>query len=367
MPALTILTCYYRPKPGGLCKRYFRGIQALLARGHTVHYLSVLPFPITHERCIGHRFPWPQHATQGWLFWSVFHLLAPIGLLLLAWRYRVDRIYSFSVNYAWMLRPSARLRGLRNRVFLRADLLQNEALQQRQLSRVLGRRLEALALSDADVAAVSQELLDRVQQRHPRMHLAQACVFPNDLPPGPSYARARLRQPCQLACVGILEPRKNPYLLLQVLDLLHAPAHLHYYGSGPLLAELQEKTRGMASVSVHGWVEAASIWPQVDLLLMPSRHEGAPNAVLEALAGKIAVLASDIPAHREILPVQQLLPTDDPKAWAAMIDRLIEDNAFLDTLQHEQAAAAQSLRFDWDQAFCAIIEADHPLGHREPA
>ena len=30
----TVLTCYYRPKPGGLCKRLQRTMQALLDRGH---------------------------------------------------------------------------------------------------------------------------------------------------------------------------------------------------------------------------------------------------------------------------------------------------------------------------------------------
>jgi len=35
-----ILTCYYRPKPGGFCKRLFRAINALLDRGHIVHYLA---------------------------------------------------------------------------------------------------------------------------------------------------------------------------------------------------------------------------------------------------------------------------------------------------------------------------------------
>src|SRR5215467_11075094 len=61
----TILTCYYRPKPGGLCKRFFRATESLLSRGHEVHYLAVVAFPISHPHCHFHRFPWPQGKTEG--------------------------------------------------------------------------------------------------------------------------------------------------------------------------------------------------------------------------------------------------------------------------------------------------------------
>lgn len=361
MPApLTILTCYYRPKPGGLCRRYFRGIEALLARGHTVHYLAVVPFPITHARCIAHRFPWPQNATQGLVFWTLFHLLAPLQLLWLSARYRVDRLYSFSINYAWMLKPAARLRGLRNRVFLRADVLRNEELKGRHLSRLLGRRFEASALSGASVCAVAQDLLDQLSRRHPHLLLADAQVFPNDLPKLPPAQHLRT-PPYRLASVGILEERKNPALLLQALDAVHSPVHLSFYGSGPLLAALRQRTQHDPRVTLQGWADPATLWSEIDLLLMPSRHEGAPNAVLEALAQGIPVLASDIPAHREILPTYQLLSPDDADLWARSIDRLVEDAALLRRWRDDQAATAMRLRFDWNQSFCSIIEADTPL------
>src|SRR5438093_1345770 len=70
----TILTCYYRPTPGGLCKRLFRAIESLLSSGHEVHYLAVVAFPISHPHCHFHQFPWPEAKTHGMIFW--FMLLA---------------------------------------------------------------------------------------------------------------------------------------------------------------------------------------------------------------------------------------------------------------------------------------------------
>lgn len=75
-----ILTSYYRPKPGGFCKRLFRAINALLERGHEVHYLSVVEFPIDHPSCMHHKFPWPERYTDTLIFWAMFHTLAAVCL-----------------------------------------------------------------------------------------------------------------------------------------------------------------------------------------------------------------------------------------------------------------------------------------------
>jgi glycosyltransferase involved in cell wall biosynthesis len=104
-------------------------------------------------------------------------------------------------------------------------------------------------------------------------------------------------------------------------------------------------------VFVRGWAPGEQVWRETDLLLFPSRHEGAPNAVLEALGHGIPVLASNIPEHREILPVEDLLPVNDPAPWATALRRLCgpDPAPWLDLVARQQRAA-QRLRFDWDAA-----------------
>ena len=123
-----ILTSYYRPKPGGLCKRLFRAIEGLLAEGHEVHYLSVVPFPIDHANCHWHRFPWPPDHTEGLLFWLAFHLLAPVALLHLALRHRVTHTFAFATTYALCLQPARVVARIPLAIFLRADALENHRL-----------------------------------------------------------------------------------------------------------------------------------------------------------------------------------------------------------------------------------------------
>ncbi len=47
--------------------------------------------------------------------------------------------------------------------------------------------------------------------------------------------------------------------------------------------------------------EAARLFGAFDVFAAPSRKEGLPLAVLEAMALGLPVVATDIPAHREVL------------------------------------------------------------------
>jgi glycosyltransferase involved in cell wall biosynthesis len=67
-----------------------------------------------------------------------------------------------------------------------------------------------------------------------------------------------------------------------------------------------------------------------DLLVLPSRSEGCPNTVLEAMAMKVAVVASDTPATREVVQSLSdglLYPTGDVDRLVLSVERLLSDSA----------------------------------------
>jgi glycosyltransferase involved in cell wall biosynthesis len=76
-------------------------------------------------------------------------------------------------------------------------------------------------------------------------------------------------------------------------------------GSGAENARLRRlaQSRGVAGrVRFAGEIpEAARLFPAFDIFAAPSRKEGLPLAVVEAMALGVPVVASDIPAHREVL------------------------------------------------------------------
>ena len=112
---------------------------------------------------------------------------------------------------------------------------------------------------------------------------------------------------------GTIEPRKNHHLLLDVWRKLvaqrgqHAPKLVIVgspgWGAGPVLDALERcrllhgqviLARGLSSPALRPLVAHAKA------LLMPSFAEGFGLPIIEALAVGTPVIASDLPAHREI-------------------------------------------------------------------
>lgn len=352
-----ILTSYYRFKPGGLCKRLSRGMLALAKSGHDVHYLSITPFPVTHSNIYFHRFYWPPFWQETAVFWLCFHILAPIQLLVITYQNKITLCFSFSVTYAALMQPVRVLLGVPLVVFLRADSVQNRVIKgQSWLLVGFERLIEAVAIWRATVLAVSKSLAKDVQGRHKVLLPNSVDVFPNDIPDRKIQIRRMKVNEVVLGCVGILEPRKNQEIAIAGLERTkRCDFRLLIFGIGPDETHLKQliASKGLEDqASLLGWVEEEKVWNEIDVLLMPSLHEGAPNAVLEALARRVPVIASDIPEHREILPSRYLVSSTDVGAWsAAIIDLSDCDNQPLNQIIEEQAHFADRLRFDWDSHF----------------
>lgn len=360
-----ILTAYYRPKPGGLCKRLFRAMEALLEEGHEVHYLSLAPFPIEHRNCHWHSFPWSVKHSEGLLFWGVLHLLAPVMLLYIGRKYRVTRVFAFGATYGFFLQLVRHLHGLPLVVFLRGDALEKHRLSGRSKFLItLDSFVEGLGIWGANIFGVSQSLTDAIKRRHSVMCPKEARTLRNNLEALPPLCRpVATNTALRIGCVGALEKTKNQIFLVQLVErMTQANVHVALYGDGPNKNQLQsllQERQLHNKVSLEGWVGHQEIWPNIDLLVTPSLYEGAPNAVLEALSESIPVLASDIPAHREILPAEHLLPLGQPELW---LQRLLEIAADpgkqLNALCESQRQCAYELHFDWAQAVCSAVMGD---------
>jgi glycosyltransferase involved in cell wall biosynthesis len=362
----TILTCYYRPKPGGLFARYLRAIEALLAAGHRIHYLSLTPFPIEHPHCVFHRFPWPVAHSERLLFWTFFHFLAPIHLTYLAIRYRVDQAFCFDPVYALPLQPLRILGVLVATCFLRGDAVVSLHCQKRPdwLIRLFS-LLEGMALHGIRIVGFGTHWTRAILNRHPNIVPQAIFELPNDMPV-PVYQGDSSRQgPLRMAMVGFFTCQKNhDYILKLLSEMRHHIFQLSIFGQGTESSMLKNTiiAGGLEErVSLCGWVSGPDIWPQVDLLLMPSLHEGMPNAILEALASGIPILASDIPGHRIMLPKKYCLPLKNPGLWSKTLKAIIDDpEARLRAMQKDQQEFAGRLQFDWNaRVVDMIVLPDH--------
>ena len=152
-------------------------------------------------------------------------------------------------------------------------------------------------------------------------------------------ARARLGLPAGsriVAGVGRLNPQKNFALFLDIAAQL-APRFpdLHFLlaGDGPEEQMLREKASalGIASrVTFSGYVaDTRLVYLAADVLLMPSRYEGLPMTLLEAMAMGLPVVASKLDGIAEVIGDGAegfLVPSDDAALFVERTAALLADS-----------------------------------------
>lgn len=140
-----------------------------------------------------------------------------------------------------------------------------------------------------------------------------------------------------LLFVGRLEPNKGVDRLLDTFAAL-APdlpeLRLRIVGDGPLRGALERRIESAdwgARVQLAGEVSEMRLRQEMasaDLLVFPSRYESFSQAVLEAMAVGLPVVASDVEGNREAAgDAARLVPADDSAAWSAAVGSLLQDTA----------------------------------------
>jgi glycosyltransferase involved in cell wall biosynthesis/2-polyprenyl-3-methyl-5-hydroxy-6-metoxy-1,4-benzoquinol methylase len=125
-----------------------------------------------------------------------------------------------------------------------------------------------------------------------------------------------------LACVGYISLHKNPMLLLQAFQRLHAqdPEYrLHFAGSyqddGLLQAYLENTVSELGledAVRFDGWQKDVAAWlADKHYLVSASVVEGHPVSVLEAMARGLKPVVHVFPGSRAVLPEDSLWRTVD--------------------------------------------------------
>jgi glycosyltransferase involved in cell wall biosynthesis len=139
----------------------------------------------------------------------------------------------------------------------------------------------------------------------------------------------------RLLFVGRLVHQKGLDLLLKALrDLRELHWELTIVGDGVLRDELQASLDHFnISERVHfvGWQRDEDLvryYQQANLFILPSRHEGMPNVILEAMASGLPVIASNIPGNEELVLYETtglLFPTEDVDSLRGALHTLIQD------------------------------------------
>lgn len=173
--------------------------------------------------------------------------------------------------------------------------------------------------------------------------------------------------------VGRLQKQKNPSMLIHAFNQLkekYREYKIVYLGDGELREELlklvdnyglQNNVLFVGQVSnVYDWLVSASLY------VLTSDFEGLPNALMEAMALGVPVIATDCPCGgpRELIKGSDqgfLIPCGDINILAGTIDRILSNKKLRDRMRVEASKRAEEFHPDkifnkWEKYFETIID-----------
>jgi glycosyltransferase involved in cell wall biosynthesis len=224
----------------------------------------------------------------------------------------------------------------------RGRLPQPFVVSRRTMPLTLPPELVAIGLTADRTIAVSAAVARALRRRfHPAGRLR---VVPNgvdlervDAAPSEldlAAARAALGQLDGRPLVAVVARRKDQHVLLRALPALRRPVAVALVGIEPdrELAALRDALPGRHRVTFVPFTERPlAFYRLAAAAALPSRIEGLSQALLEAMALGVPVIASEAGGNPDLVTSGEtglLVPPLDPLAWARALDRVLGDGAF---------------------------------------
>lgn len=194
--------------------------------------------------------------------------------------------------------------------------------------RTLSRDLRAMCQEACAVAYVSRESLRR---RYPpgadafTTHYSSIELPPDAIADAP---RSAISDPPRLILVGTLEVLyKAPDILIRaVAETGRRNLYLTLVGDGRRRQSMEQLATSLDladQVTFAGHLEAGrgvrDALDAADIFVLPSRTEGLPRAMIEAMARGLPCIGSNVGGIPELLPPEDLVPPEDVAALAAKI------------------------------------------------
>ena len=169
-------------------------------------------------------------------------------------------------------------------------------------------------------------------------------VIPNAVPVVDHPPRSTPSGNGSIVAVSRFDWVKGLDVLIRAAALLDSANHprITVFGDGPGRTELEKLIAELgvgARVELVGWVDdVRARLVDFDVFVLPSRLEGPPMSVLEAMHAGVAVVATDVGSVSEVIEdgvSGRVVPPDDPAALGAALDELLADTPRREKLAEE--------------------------------
>jgi glycosyltransferase involved in cell wall biosynthesis len=164
-----------------------------------------------------------------------------------------------------------------------------------------------------------------------------------------------------LLFVGRLGVQKNLPLLIEAVARMQTSIILDIVGEGDLRKKIEALIQQyqLQNVKLHGLKTGKDLiefYRSADIFVLPSFKEGLSNAMLEALAAGLPIVASDLPELRPILgDCGVLIKNPDAANYAKALDALLADKNAMSQLSYLSKQKARA--YSWQ----AVLDATEKL------
>lgn len=379
----TVLSIFFKHKQGGFNKRLYALYLGLAERGIKVHYVATEKFPIDHKNLVAHIVRVPCSKSENYIFWASFIIITPFVLLYTARKFKIDRFVVFEPFYACICLLAKLLIGKPLITFIRSDVAKEyEIFQKSWLQRTFNRQVEIVGLKSSDKIIPNSNLLARTLIERNMLDLDSFCVIPNNIreqADSEAYEKQALRsryaireEDFVIATAVVFNEKKNiSFLIKSFSQARFTNVRLLIIGDavgkdkvGRKMLEDQARSLGIQEKVVFtGWLsDPTKLLTISNLFVLPSREEGSPNALLEALGCGLPCLGSRIPEIEEVLQYDELVfSLDSESELTEKMKRAATDSEYYKLLCELSSRQRKKFTFDWEDAVFKHIAAAHTV------
>jgi glycosyltransferase involved in cell wall biosynthesis len=154
-----------------------------------------------------------------------------------------------------------------------------------------------------------------------------------------------------LGVVARIEDQKNPLFVADCLARMERQVRCVWIGDGRLRQSLEERIRHRGiedRILIEGWrSDARERLAGFDMFVLPSRYEGFPFSLLEAMSAGLACVASDVDGIADAIEdgvTGRLCRAGDEEQWVRVLSELIAN-------PEERARLGAAARRRWQERF----------------
>ena len=180
---------------------------------------------------------------------------------------------------------------------------------------------DALTWADA-ITVISKEAYDHYTKLGFHVHYIPNAIDISSLPQQKDRKYEK-----QIIFAGRLSKEKGILTLLDVAKLLPNDIHLLILGTGPEEDKVKKATKSKQNLHFLGYQQKDKTIPLIrgsDILIQPSLMEGVSSSLLEAMACKIPIIATNIGGNKEVLEHEKTGILLEPNSHEKILDKILD-------------------------------------------